>query len=107
MWIWLSSRKRKNHQRAMTNYIRKVNKELEKDEQWQGRFYVRQTGSIYWELYEDGSGASLYVYITFYDKKTGLSRTTIGSVNEYRNGTLYNLLNDFICDIIKEERKKK
>lgn len=64
------SLKRKKHQRAFNALMRRVNKVIENDELWRGRYVVRQIQSTF-RTYEDKSGADLFLHIRFYDKKTG------------------------------------
>ena len=61
---------RKNYQRKLTKKLREVNKNLEKDGMWKGRFVVRQKASDF-ENFEDGSGGLLHTILRIIDKKTG------------------------------------
>ena len=54
----------------MNKIIRKMNKNIEQDLLWKGRFCARQVGSPQWTVYDDKSGAELFVHILFIDKKT-------------------------------------
>lgn len=99
---WLSSKNRKRHQRAMNDMMRQVNRGIERDELWKGRFYVRQLES-YWHEYEDKSGAELFVILCFYDKVTGITKTVAETVNHWRyfNGShLWWAMNDFIVKTV-------
>ena len=99
---WLTSMNRKRHQRAMNKLVRDVNKVIQKDELWQGRFYARQS-QAYWYVYEDKSGAELLVFIQFIDKKTGLTYETAATVNEWRhlnNFKMFSAMNDFIVHYV-------
>ena len=69
---WLTSKDRKRHQRAMNDIMRQINRYVEIDPLWKGRFYVRQIASQ-WSEYEDKSGAALWVVLRFYDKKTRIT----------------------------------
>lgn len=98
--IWLTSIKRKRHQREMNKLIRLLNKNIQEDNIWKGRFYVRQIAAQ-WYTYEDKSGADLWVVLQFIDKKTGFTYETAESVNHWRlwNGShLWRAMNDFIVD---------
>ena len=64
----LTSLKRKVHQRAVNKFIRSLNKALEEDELWKGRFYCRQTSTAF-EVYFDRSGGILHFRLRFYDKQ--------------------------------------
>lgn len=98
MYGWLSSNNRKRHQRAMNQIVRMINQNVQNDDLWQGRFYVRQIDAR-WCPYEDKSGAELFVILQFTDKKTGIAKTYGGSVNHWRyfNGSqLWWAMNNFI-----------
>lgn len=103
MKYWLTSKNKKRHQRAINRLIRRVNKSLEQDDLWGGRFVVHQVKSPQWSIYEDKSGAEYFVHLEVVDRCTG--RTWIGadSVNGWRttlgNGwRLYEFINWFIVD---------
>lgn len=59
---------RKATQRKFNADMRFVNRVIENDDLWQGRFVVRQKKSS-WNLFNDGSGGILFVIADFYDKK--------------------------------------
>ena len=69
----LISKKRKKHQRAVNRIVRELNKSIENDELWRGRVVCRQSHCEF-EVYKDGSGATLWVTLLFIDKKTGLKK---------------------------------
>ena len=101
MYGWLSSRNRKRQQRAMNHMVSLLNKSIEVDDLWKGRFYVRQV-SAQWHPYPDGSGADLFVVLKFIDKKTGSTCLVADTVNHWRyfNGSsLWWEMNDFIIRI--------
>lgn len=100
---WLCSKNRKRHQRAMNKLMRDLNKNIENDSLWQGRFYVKQTAAQ-WHEYEDKSGAELWVVLSFIDKKTGMTYETAETVNHWRmwNGShLWWEMNNFIVEKVK------
>lgn len=99
---WLTAKKRKVHQRAMNRLIRSMNKNIEQDYLWLGRFYARQIASEFQE-YEDGSGAELYVRLRFVDRKTGMTYDTPwDTVNHWRFGAvLFWEMNEFIVNKVK------
>lgn len=97
---WLTSKNRKRHQRAMNELMRLINKNIENDDLWKGRFYVRQVAAQWYE-YEDKSGAELWVVLRFIDKATGFYWETAETVNHWRwyNGNrLWWAMNDFITE---------
>ena len=64
------SHKRKNHQRWFNQYCRYVNKNIENDKLWRGRFYISQNRTkLNW--FEDGSGGLMTAEIVMHDRKTG------------------------------------
>ena len=65
----MKSHNRKNHQRWFNQYCRYVNKSIEDDDLWLGRFYVRQNRTFI-EWFEDNSGGLMYAEIHMIDKKT-------------------------------------
>ena len=79
---WMYSFNRKKHQRHMNKYVRAINKNIENDDLWRGRFYVRQVDSPYFYVYEDGSGASLErIHLVITDRATGNTYDGWDSVN--------------------------
>ena len=66
---WKYSFNPKVHQRAVNKVLRDMNKNIENDDLWQGRFFMRQWSreTVY---YEDHSGLYLWLEIRLYDKKT-------------------------------------
>ena len=104
---WLSSKNRKRQQREMNKLMRRLNKNVENDYLWKGRFYVRQIGAQWYE-YIDKSGAELIVVLCFYDKKTNANRVVKGSVNHWRMWDGYRLwwqMNNFIIDDVNAKEK--
>lgn len=84
MTYWLTSRSKKRHQRAINKLVRAINRNLEQDDLWCGRFVIRQDESPQWRRYEDGSGAELYVRLKFIDRATGRYYVRWESVNRWR-----------------------
>ena len=66
----MKSMKRKNHQRWFNQYCRYVNKCIENDDLWLGRFYISQNRTAM-EWFEDKSGGLMHAEIVMHDKKTG------------------------------------
>ena len=68
----MASMKRKNHQRWFNQYCRHINKVIEDDDLWLGRFCVKQLAThMYW--FEDKSGGVMCALIEMRDKKTGIT----------------------------------
>lgn len=115
MNYWITSKNKKRHQRMMNKMIREINKNLEKDGLWLGRFYVQQVYSPQWKIYEDKSGAEYFVHLKFIDKCTGRYWIQADTVNHWRgcfgNGwRIWDKMNWFIveyCNVWDEPLAKK
>ena len=59
---------RKKAQHTINKNIRAINKNIENDNLWRGRFIMRQVNAR-WDAFEDGSGGELFVTILMIDKK--------------------------------------
>jgi len=95
----MKSHKRKNHQRWFNQYVRYINKSVEEDDLWLGRFYVTQNETRM-EWFEDGSGGIMRAYLTMHDHKTGITR------NKWYDGLdmdwrFWQDFNDFIIEDCK------
>lgn len=102
-WGWIKSRKRKVHQRKMNQLMRLINKNIEQDDLWKGRYIAKQIDSS-WYSYPDGSGNELWVILRFTDRLTGITWDTAETVNHWRwiNGThLWMAMNTFITEHTK------
>ena len=106
------SANRKRHQRQVNKVFRTLNKIIEKDELWQGRFVARQRAS-YFVQHEDKSGYYLVVVYDFLDKKTGqtskLYNETDWSLTFFDGTKIFMQMNDFIvldCDVWGVKQKK-
>ena len=66
---WKHSLNPKVHQRAVNKVVRELNKNIENDTLWQGRFFMRQHARWVISL-SDGSGMYLGLEMRLYDKKT-------------------------------------
>ena len=98
---WLSSNNRRRHQRRINQAMRIINKDIEKDELWRGRFIIR-TGATKFIRYEDDSGCCLEIELKFIDKRTGYTWSTWESVNSVchrGNWRLWWMMNYFIIEI--------
>lgn len=101
---WLTSMNSKRHQREINRLVRAINKNIEQDDLWSGRFVVRQVESPQWVRYDDCSGRELWVTLKFIDRCTGRYFVRCKSVNHWRifNGVnLWREMNDFIVERCK------
>ena len=60
---------RKRYQRSFNKVMRQLNKSMQSDDLWKGRFAFRQVNAKFLK-FEDNSGGVLYVYVRAYDKLT-------------------------------------
>ena len=94
----MSYRPIRKMQRKARKVMQRMNKNIENDNLWQGRFVVRQIGKKFTK-YEDGSGYDVVYTIAVADKKTG--KYKIARLNQYDlecGWSLFNLVNNFIVD---------
>lgn len=109
---YLNSNNRQKHQRRINYFMRKINKSIEKDELWHGRFIVRQD-CAQWLPYDDNSGWELYVGLRFFDKKTGnswlLPMKSVNSLCFLDADKIWDDMNSFIvdkCDVWGKEGRE-
>lgn len=87
---------RKKAQHTINKNIRAINRNIEKDDLWRGRFIMRQINAR-WEVFEDGSGGELFVTILMIDKRTRQTKTFY--VDNYEHSWHYfQAINNFIVD---------
>ena len=65
-------KQRKKYQRFLNKQIKDLNKSVEVDELWKGRFFIHQIQSD-WIEFDDHSGGILKTCLEFRDKKTKLT----------------------------------
>lgn len=105
---WLTSDNRKRHQRAVNKVFRRLNKHIENDDLWLGRFAVKQD-EAYWIPYEDGSGHYLVIKYHFIDKKTGFTKSYCECSNHliiWNGSHLFWDMNNFIVQDVDVWRKE-
>lgn len=88
---YLTSQNQKRHQRALNKAVRALNKELECDELWLGRFVVRQVGSLQRRVYQDKSGVEFYAKLKFIDRATGRTYVGCHQINKWLIWNGYNI----------------
>ena len=92
----MRDKQRKKAQSKINKRVRTLNRNIENDYLWRGRFYVRQTDA-HWVRFEDGSGGMLTVWLEIRDKKTGLYMGF--SIDNYDMGfKLWEAGNKFIAE---------
>jgi len=98
----MTSQNRKKHQRALNALARKINKNIENDQLWKGRYCVRQYRAWWRSCWEEPDYYRFFAQFIFYDKKTHKTYITdIKSGNDWLfwNGhKLWREMNDFILD---------
>lgn len=105
---WITSSDRKKHQRRMNKLVRDLNKNIENDNLWHGRFYMRQVAAQ-WYQYSDKSGYELWVVLEMRDRKTGKTKQiaeTVNHWNMWHGSHLFWAINNFIVedvDVWREE----
>lgn len=95
---WMTSTNRKKHQRAMNKLVRRLNKMIENDEMWKGRFYAHQIYHKWGECEGD-----LFIGIEFCDKKTKTTWMVFDTGNSWRffdGNKLFWRMNEFITKIV-------
>lgn len=104
---WLSSGDRKKHQRQLNRVVRAINKCIEEDELWRGRFVIRQKCAVFGMREYDVNDTCPYLHVglEFRDKKTGQTAMfyeTANSICFWNGHKLWRRMNDFIvkdCDV--------
>lgn len=92
----------KKLQRYVTKIFRKINKLLEEDTLWNGRYVIRQIDRDYWH-FADNSGGQLHVNYNIIDKKTGLILTYRSSLSSPKPFFFWGDVNLKINSFIVEE----
>ena len=94
---WKITTNRKKTQRHINSVLRKLNKNIENDDLWLGRFYCHQK-SICYTPSEDGSYLYANVAVEFIDRKTGKNFTHLFHKEAFMGNCwrLWEAMNDFI-----------
>lgn len=87
---------RKKAQRAINKNIRLLNKGIENDGLWRGRFIMRQIDAK-WSPFDDGSGGQLFTTIMMVDKRTGQTKR-VWLDNYDSPWNYYSAINNFIVN---------
>ena len=84
------------HRRWIDRYLWEVNQSMCNDNLWFGRFVVRRLRSFL-DVFEDSSGALLYIVVRFYDKKTHKRKDVTTDALELPMKMFF-LMNEFIVN---------
>lgn len=104
---WKETTKRKKIQRHINSVFRDMNRNIERDNLWLGRFYCRQK-SIHFSKSEDNTYVYAAVEVEFYDRKTGKTMRKWFHKEDFMGSTykIWCAMNDFIveyCDVWNED----
>lgn len=90
---------RKKYQRKFNKLIRLVNKTIEDDSLWRGRFVVYQTDASF-HKFKDNSGGILYLNLRFIDKLTNFYWDCLFDYAPYifSKNHIFGLMNKFIVE---------
>ena len=107
MQNWKTTTNRKKIQRHFNKVIRDMNRNIERDELWLGRFYCYQTDIVF-RSSEDGTYMYAAIGVEFIDRKSGKTMHHIFHKEDLM-GTAWRLwerMNYFItewCDVWEED----
>lgn len=87
---------RKKAQHTINKNIRIINRNIEEDNLWRGRFIMRQINAR-WSAFEDGSGGELFATVLMVDKRTGQTKTVYFD-NYDHPWRYFQAMNNFIVD---------
>ena len=104
---WKTTTNRKKIQRHINGVVREMNKNIERDELWLGRFYCHQE-YIHWERADDCSYVYARVKIKFVDRKTGKYHYRYFQKEDFMGSAwrFWEAMNNFIiewCEVWKED----
>ena len=107
MYRWKLTTNRKKIQRHINKEIRDLNRTIERDELWRGRFYCKQI-DIAFRSSEDGTYTYAAIGVEFIDRKSGKAMHSIFRKEDLM-GTAWRLwekMNYFItewCEVWEED----
>lgn len=102
MTAWKVTTNRKKIQRHINKILRQMNKNIEQDDLWLGRFYCHQK-DIQYQLSEDKSWMYADVRVEFVDRKTNKFVILHFNKEDFMNGgwPIWEAMNSFIIDFVK------
>lgn len=106
MKYWKETVKKKKIQRHINSILREMNRSIERDELWLGRFYCQQR-QIFWDMSEDGTYRYALLKVEFIDRKTGKTFEKWFHKEDFMGSTwkIWEAMNSFIvehCDVWNE-----
>ena len=93
---------RKTYHKKAMKMIRTLNKNIENDNLWKGRFIV-MVKSEKWNMFPDLSGGMLYIIVRMYDKKTKQYLDYRWSYAPYLSCNVWHLCMDIANDFVVEK----
>ena len=100
-------REKKQIKKKVNEAIEYVNKIIQDDELWKGRFYMR-LDSLTFQRYEDNSGFATQLKVKLVDIETGLLKFFYVDYSHiFLKQRLATIMNDFIVKDIRPERKTR
>lgn len=107
MYNWKITTNRKKIQRHINSVLRDMNRNIECDNLWLGRFYAHQE-CITFEMSDDGTYCYARVKVRFTDRKTGKYCYHCFHKEDFMGSTykIWSAMNDFIikfCDVWNED----
>lgn len=106
----MKNRMRKQYQRQLNKKIKMLNKSIENDPLWLGRFYAYQV-DCRWCRFQDNSGGILIAFIRMVDKKTGKYKDYRLEYAPYYITINWHITmdiaNDFVVEYLQESAKKE
>lgn len=94
---------RKKQQRIMNSWVRAMNRSIEEDNLWRGRFVIRQKSAERYILEDEPDKAELWVELVFIDKKTGKTfgdRRPAWAWCRWNGMEIWDRMNQFIIGIV-------
>lgn len=91
---------RRKYQRKLNKIVKNINKSIEEDSLWNGRFVFHIMATDF-ERFSDGSGGMLYTIIRGYDKKSKVYKDYIlqyAPFLPFAQANIWRIVNKFITE---------